>query len=899
MYNLCTIFAIEIICFLVDKDNLVRKLELFMDPATLTVQLSDLSLRRSDEEVLKDFRETTEAFTKFKHEVAVISGYVFQRSAQIGTVKTEHMARHDTLVALAKKLNWNFEETLYKYIPLLQDPRNVVLAFIAMMKLEVICYPLREQYDELVAVLPSPLHHQALELYKTKKKACKEIPPGGFDRLTALFVDVHVKVEQTIPELSNKSAAIVRQTAALYQALLRFIIYTAGKHKPVIQEPEPGALVIVDYDPATQQLASRVDSFVERVRETKNKITEAVATILGYSRKAKTLEDAVLRDTVRPYIEGSDSEKLHKEDQFRNGQLKVGYKEVENEVNALTNISKGISRLKATLERRLGTLSDLQIGPDIRFTSLALEKSHYATLLIGFELLIEEQEQHLERKPISQRVHAPGYYAAKLRENLRLLRLYINQFNAFTGSSFSPLHTSTRRLFDYLRLPTVGGLYETLKVQISPPVANNSTFGTRLRPLVYQTITGTLKKHGPRTLALTDNEQSVVQTIRSRRPFENPQDGLPTSVRYFLMKSFMMNVYFSPKVDPEFEVTLQRLHRSSLYAASFAATLNRDLEFQEYLAVYLKATDMETFSPEIRLMAEAVEIATQEHHGNALTCLLTYCRVRQILATLQQSAKEKTSQQHQDRLNWVETSCWPFLKEQEQNLPKYFARFGALEVHTDLQHDLDPTFYQHLVQALFCDDPSIKRDASTALINLMRLLPYEDLPKDYQIQMLLQAWVLENLRTRLYDIPHGATLLNKLFVEYLTNSNVRHMWRQCYDTGTTESALAKVATRKEADRGGPFSELYKVISRTRNAEDYALWKAVATLYDSFRELLYRSEERTVGSPTYQKADQLIQGVQDAFGTIPQITNETEEQTHLGIARFCLNEMREQFKRFTV
>lgn len=1019
----------------------------------------DILLRKQDDEVLKQFELAIASANRFKGELSKIAGFLHQRKAQIGSIRKDHLSWKEELEKHDDKQSWTAARSHYDDIPLLQDSRKMALAFAYMTKLEAMTHPLREKYDELVSVLKSPLHHEALEFYKQKKKECKELikKKSAVERVEGLFSifrDVAIRICATKPEIPGKEICIVRETVLLYQELLKFVAYTVSKIHPNTKQQanrvassdsdstndqsltaqvtsisgsisqlsltdsadavpvgpaagraqtvtptltkysQPGYALVWStpeaskeseedplaemrygtsgYDepavgrPSTaaqlppavasgwsmlptwssvtnlfgssavssvQQLAQEVPDSADEVDKALRQIDELLASISQQEQELAKLiprrqRRKVSQETevkVRAYIQNSSSVDLHKEDRFRNGQMVttervIGpYNGIRDQVEALESIAKALAKLLTVLEHRIADLCEGKQAPLEGYHSLDDEKRSYKALIRGLEQFIQEEQQKLIELPISDRVHAGWYYAAKLLSNVREVKKVFNQFTELSQDDFSLYGGAINWLIDYLdprdlRLAgnphyftgavAITRLYASIQsvCQLTKP-ASSESFGDKFRAMIYDTIEQIIAKKGLCTLELSAKEKEVPALVLGKLPLETlreaikgEQEILPAAVRKYLMKGFLRHLYFSNKrVDPEFELVLDMLKNSVYYSYAFTATVRQKMDFARYHAAYMLQTDMNRYAASIRLMSESWSLLCENVQGTALDNLFRYTAARQKLSNVRAALTSAQSPAQAARVEFVQAKTGVIFRQMEASYPVYFAQLESIDTPSDVRRPLDQGIYKLVAISLYSDNSKESRQAANELTMILGALSVEDLPEDEWLGNLLAGWYFERFVAGLSDgIAHRDFMLTKILSRYLADRSTRALWNSWYGIGFMEIALAKLATLREEARGGPFAKIGVALSTTRQPEHYELWKRIVSTYEQFRALFISSGDLVLGNPTHQKADKLLQSVVDLFDFVPIDGPQDEENTYLSVARWCYHDMRRQF-----
>ncbi len=1036
----------------------------------------DIILRLEDQEVLDLFQKTMQSVIEFKGELNRVSGFLYQRKAQIGSIEKEHLAWKSELEVYAEKKVSMGCQKLYEYIPLLKDPKKIAMAYRYMVKIEILTRPIVKKYEELVKVLTSPLHHRALEFYKQNKRTCKDIKSlkvsseQKIDRLTQVFKHVEAQIEKTSEQFHGKERCVVEETALLYEELLKFIKYTVGsfqvrvlaneenlvtssdseklskayghlprpvspvapqttvvsKQKEERDAPEPSDLQTdvlpetVTAGPQYQTKYANVgyqwvmltpEATPEPSQDSEDRETSALGAYaraqsrysqprFGYPAEAyeepeptvspqpqsqpgwfsswsplgslftsgstgdllaepglkpvvlvhridelvKSIERSELQLTgylpvkmhqagvseelqakIQGYLRGASSFRLHSEDDFRNGQMfttqsGIGrYLSIKDQVENLRKIAQALAKLLNTIEERIGDLCGADLQPAPGFESLQVEKDFYEMIMGGLERLIIEQKAELAELPISGRVHAGWYYAAKLLSNVKETERYMGIFKTLVREDFLNFTTASNWLIDYLdpkdsRLAcdegyftgsvAISRLYATIQShhQLRRPSRIRS-FSSKLRTMIYTTIEEIIAKQGPCTLQLSEEEQLIPGFVFRNSPVASLQEFTvsqelirPEVLRRYLMKGFLKHLHFSATLaDPEFEIVLDILQTKLRYGDLFDELIKSNQEFSRYFSAYVLHTDMFEYPNQIRLMGEVLYTLSQNEETNKLQKLFIYCQARQMLSTLYAQMADTESTQMQARLTWIRWQSEAILKRMEDGFPEYFSRFESIVLTDTVMCDLDPVFYKLVARCLYGSDKQVRMKANSHLVQLLQRLPTEDLPKDRNLIELLTGWALEHIVTEgSFTVPHGDFLLTKFFEEYLTDNNVSALWREKYGIGYMEVALYTLAVRKEAEREGFYSAICQKICTTRQMMDYEFWKQVVRDYKEFRAIFVASDDRTVGSDTYIRANDLLQEVLETFDALPTDVERDDEGTHMGIARWCLRDMREQF-----
>lgn len=746
---------------------------------------NDKVLRKSDQEVLELFQKAQESLNRFLADVNQIGGFLFQRKAQIGSIAKDHLDWKKSLEESEDAQTWTSLHRLYEEIPLLKDPRNVAAALKYMMQLESVAYPLRQRYEELILILGSSLHHEALEFYKVKKLACKEVKKATnplankVDALRRLLKETNEQITKTLPQFAGKYPSIERQTALLYEELVKFLKYSASTmHLP--QAPTGWFSALFGASAAVEPTEEELQALETIIQDAT--AIEAKIAPHSHSRSKKRELQASDRELVTQFLQQSQDVVLASEDDFRNGAILsvIGrYNDLSQQIEHLKSIAKALTKLLHTITDRIQTVAMANIAASEGFDSTKAEQRHYERLMRGLEERLHDEETALTQLPISSRVHAGWYYVAKLHTNAREVRRYIGIFKQMTHPEFSIFANCANWLIEYLEQDSshfasavsVSRLYASIQghCQLVPP-NDKECLSTSLRSLMYTTTEQIIATKGQLTLELTPAESRVALLVRNNRPLEEFEDD---SIRTYLTKSFIRHLHFLEKVvDAEFEVVLNTLKTAPQYEPFFQKLL-KSLEFAQHHAAYLEKTDMHRHLKELTLMAKILAALQQNPARCTLENLLSYCHARQLMHELKLLTSEEPSPQQKARLEWFHKQLEPLLLARQHGLPDYFPQFETIVIPETINCQLEPVFYRLVSQSLFAESERDKHSATIKLIQLLHVLPVEDLPQHKVTIQLLSVWALEHFSLDSgYEIPYRDLFLTKLFSKYLLEEPV-------------------------------------------------------------------------------------------------------------------------------
>lgn len=904
----------------------------------------------SDEKaMLKAFKAalSTESFEVTLNEM---SQSLYQRKAQIDYIDRDHeswgkaleSSYEDSLKA------WTGADSFYRLIPLLKDPKKIAKALSCMISLEAVMPPLELKYNELCCLLESPQHREALQFYKVQKRACKQLKhKPSLDEKVDLLASILLKVEDKFQEkkrlLPGKDNIVVKQTALLYEELLRFIKYTANTLKPENALPEEQApppqevqnsswgwgWTMVGYgwawgytkaasprekppvDP--EKTALRVNILFERIQTIEGTLTAAVIQKRHHNQPKM---DEATKTIVTKYVEACSEDSLQNEDDFRNGRLftttrGIGpYRELREPVEQLRACARALARLLATLKERRADLCKGNIEPQGHFQTLSAETEYYNTILNGLVELISEQEEVLTTLPLTNRVHAGWYYIARLLVKANDVRRFAAQFKKLADNDFTYYATAIKRLIEYLdpkeaslannrdyftSAIATDRLWASLKsaCRLAKPVSQH-TFSEKLRHRIYETIDQILAVAGPRTLELSNTEKLIPGKLFIKTPLEQFKEAneedlgmLPKSLMMYLLKGFLKSGYYSDtEIDPQFDAVLTTLELDPLYTGAFFRTLEKDA-FRTYYEAYNLQSDRSDFRKEIQLLTEAVGTLVSLSHAGSIQALFCYCKARQMLCDLKKMAASNTSHQHKQRIDWLENMTNTTLKDFEFTFPEFFPHLETI----DARIHQESSIYKLVVSSLYAQDSAQQEATSKAVMDRFGRLDPNTAYTNRFMQELLQGWALAQYMLSLKaQTGQISQLLNDLFTSYLVHDSQRTLWRGLHGIGYMETALYQY-TLVERGRTRELDYIFKEIDNSRGSEHFKAWQTVMGSYLEFTYLIkgFRSE-LIDGTHSYDRMHSFIHNAKAALGEAAVEVQNRETATHIGIIRWCILDM---------
>ncbi len=542
---------------------------------------SDIVPPEDQDAVQTAFKNALKSLERFEGQLNQKSQFLYQRKAQIGAIAKDHKRQKEEL----EKSYEDVQEALtlahgqYKVIPLLEDPKVVARALSHMIALEAISPPLMTKYAELIPLLESSHHCEALEFYKHVKRECKVLKKKPdievrVDGLATLLNTVEGKVAEIVNSLPGRNVVIVEQTTMLYEELVRFIKYTSnavrleleGSKSQIISStsseeeqnidpvaPETvvswgwsligygwvwggGARVERPIDVA--KVATRIDDLLSAA----DGVKKIIGTLSSSKNKQEELSEEA-EQRVTSYIEQCQLDPLSNEDEFRNGQPLtttrfIGrYRNIKDQVEALRGISKALVRLRTTVQERTISLCEGKVEVPEGLAELNEESPFYCDILNGLEARILEQQKALAQLPFSDRVHAGWYYVARLAAKIREVRVHVNHFTELASERFMAYAQATNRLIEYLdpqdaelalsenyinSASAISRLFVSMEkvCKLEKPITSD-TFRNKMRSMIYDTTDQILAKMGSRTLTLTPEEAEVPALVFVDSPLKN------------------------------------------------------------------------------------------------------------------------------------------------------------------------------------------------------------------------------------------------------------------------------------------------------------------------------------------------------------------------------------------
>lgn len=730
----------------------------------------------------------TKQLALFEEAVSATCQQLYQRKAQVGYIIANHTAWAENLKASFRLFQTalNGVKADAQYIPELE---RTALALESLSLLEVSSHPTIKIYDELITVLTSVHHQDALNTYKVKKRECRTLIKTAsrdvrLNSLTKLFQDVVALIDKAVPQLDGKPVIEKHETILLYLETLQYIKYSANQKEPVTSSwwswlswsSTPAAQAVPD-----QELTARIAALVSSIVEKEQALAACIPLNVARAEDQQP-------ELVTQYLESCPVGDPPDEYNFRRNNFR--YREIQPQVDALKGIAKGLFRLNNSIKRQITLLYS---GKE------TIDQHFYNTLLDGFHTRIHTQLDALLGLPQTERVHAGRYYVALLSAKVRHVRIVYDHFKSV--SSCKPCIAALNRTFSYLASP-----HEPQKLALAieaaskfaKPVAETN-FRNRLRTLLHDVLYDILAKHGRISVRFTEQELEIPKKILARAPlkdFREPDEagGMPAAILRYLTKGFINKLYFlGDALDHYFEITVTILMHDERYREITHTLLAEWDLFFRYMSVSNATVDTKL----LLMMGDLLDTLSRSSDG--LGTLNRYCHAQKILHDLK---RESETAQQKLRLDWIVAETKPEIE-----------RLKDADGYPDALEKLDEPeniLYKQLVEEVQL--PNIPAN----------------MPKERILKTLIYRWALKRL---MKDDLLDESTLHCLFTEYLTVEAFQKIYRDHYGLCFMELALHKCTESVD----GRLPQLYTQLSSKRGLADYNLWKDILKIYDEFRK----------------------------------------------------------------
>lgn len=522
---------------------------------------------------------------------------------------------------------------------------------------------------------------------------------------------------------------------------------------PIQDVPKPPPAVI------TEAVALRINRLIGDV-----KALEAWLSPLTPRRKnVEKLSNEAL-DQVIAFKDSCHKLPLPQEDDFRNGQAftitrLVGlYLEIKGQIEHLQDIGRALNSLESSIQNRLKTVCGLQAAVQDN-KSVEVQIKEFETNIQGLTELIYLQQKSLEALPISNRIHAGWYYAARLLAKVNDVQLSLHQFKRLARESFAPYGLATNHLIEYLDpaylhphdanlaalskskdylagMLAIHRLFSSIQAaRLLPDSHGTSGSSTdNLKRTINDAIGEIIARLGPRTLAETPDEARVASKVLLKTQpdefFEQDEDRglkLPKVIVHYLVKGFLRHTHFlKTKIDPEFDMVLVVLENDPIYKEYFDATVRQNENFNTHFQAYCSGSDIVTYEPQINLLLTALFTLSSNPRASQIEVLFQYCKARQIMSDLHSlSATVLVSSQQALRLEWIEKKANAVFTDREFLLPGYFSELETLDV-SGLQQMLENPSVENDIALRIQQNSQIRRVLSTETLARIQALAKEE-----------------------------------------------------------------------------------------------------------------------------------------------------------------------------
>ncbi len=712
------------------------------------------------------------------------SKQVYQRTAKIGNISEAHAGWQKELEEQFERVEglWSLALDFYNDLQELDDPKICAQVFLDRIRLAKTQLPLKRLYDELDTLLGEPLHHEAIETYKKTKQDWRGtlVDPNmsveqKLEALDKIFFAVETKLKSL--DFSDKAEVIKSKTIWVYQSLWRYMRYALNAPQPVpvsfgwslvgygLVWGNPGTLPPLKDQTQDQALKERIDALTDRVSK-KIKIA---------AKHKNDDEEGLL--TFTELVAKSQARSLASHEDFTKAIL--GHADLKVQIEELRKCSRALSELLADINCRAATIckGDLpQQGDDDLFD--------YERKLDAVVHQIHMINRKIDKLPLSNKIHPPQNFAERLLAKAAYVRLHVSQFKRFNNDAFNPFAAAIRTVIEYLdpknleleasksylqSLEAVKRLWTSiLNCSLIREVKVDETdpFSNELRTLISDSIKKILAQFGPKTLELTEQEKQVPAMLFARRalaafPRSKDDDGpLGEVIEAYLLKTLLTDAYFSQhgSINQELEIVLALLERDDAYAHAFAAAMRQKQALGDL--VTRSSTLGSSLTNALLIMADILSSAPATTRAPQLKILLQYLKTKQLFSDLDQIQNNLLPH----FLPWLHEKVDLQLKRAEGILPAFLQDIEGSKALLDA----DKGYLKSAILGLYGTDKDEKEGANRHLLESIYDLNLLLISKrmDTHLQMLLEAWALEQASLPGVDVTPYVPLLISLYAKY-------------------------------------------------------------------------------------------------------------------------------------
>ncbi len=389
----------------------------------------------------------------------------------------------------------------------------------------------------------------------------------------------------------------------------------------------------------------------------------------------------------------------------------------------------------------------------------------------GLLPVIQRERISLTKVALTTKVHAGWYYAGGLQAQLE----HIETISKDKRPRY--LHAVTQ----LSRQPTtLNALFECVKATVQ---INDGEQHAR----VYGPIDQTLAQVGASLLKLSGEEEQTPKVVFAR---ETVWTRLPSFIINYLLKGFLRNLHFSlQEADPEFEAVLHLVENDPAFCKGFRQCLQESPLFAELYNAYKSDIGvLEVMSNFMCLLHDHPPIQAKRMLKLA-DAYVRYHKLARMLETFDPSEEA--------RLLWL-----------KERLDTFYQQNKAAFSH-------NVPFITELTNSAF----------SNSAVEHMFTIPELDESLTGISKILFQRCLLD----RLINDPDNLTTkhldyLATLFLEYVTDADIRALWRNQYDVGFMEIALQRFIQK---------TKNFQMLQSRGNG--YDRWSTVVSLVSEFRK----------------------------------------------------------------
>ncbi|MCE5294688.1 MAG: hypothetical protein LLF94_08765 [Chlamydiales bacterium] len=526
---------------------------------------------------------------------------------------------------------------------------------------------------------------------------------------------------------------------------------------------------------------------------------------------AKGTVETPLQPTLQ-YLKEATTHKLPDENCFRTGTKGAStyWWNIKGQTDVLYNVAQALHKLEGEYR---SLLQKVCMGKAIPEEAATMHQVSFGLINVVYEqikALITIDDKH---EP-----HAGLDYANALVEQGRAL-----SGNCLELVNLSKNHMGNiRQALEIIKAAkSVDGLYDAIIY-----IRDLSCQQTDCK-MLYEVLEHTLIKIGQEICKLTKDEETVLDCLATRKI---PLQGLEKDLKFYLMKRFIANLYFSDElVDPKLDCVLYILQTDAVYRGQLADFLGAEgplrLLYNSYVA-YAKLNGQKD------LHAAMTAILGQLQTSDNPSIEEKYVRFRRAEEALN-ALEQKIDSRH---------AKWLFINQRfitrKDEWDKEISKFRKCDNEGQI------ALYGHLSSRLFSHSDVIRSEAEKAII---RIVNQPDMIKariPEVLRFLLKRWAIERLvEERRYCREHTITwsapkltkyeqeILEQLLTEYLTDPLKRAFWHSLYDVGYMELLLQDYRSKYETF----------VTHGVRCDKDFSETNAVLDVYRKFRVLVQRDQ----------------------------------------------------------